>query len=441
MSIFHATDEPLRHLRAYVQQEKLLLVLLVVGALSVRIILMVYLQTYQFPTEKSMGAEMGWIARNLANGEGFKFANYFAWMAPLYPFILSLVFRLFGSYSLSSAIATLVIQSFVSSLVVIPLYFIGKRLFSQGVGFIAGLIWVFHPGSLYYAIKFVWSSSFTGLGLALITLLFLRLGDRPARTLDAFLCGLVIGLTALSNPVIIAFVPFAALWLFWRSKKDLITAIGQLSVIAITATGVLMPWTVRNYLIFRQFVPIKGQLGVNIWLGNHGPDINQPTAGLAFWDKIEDFYSEEEVAYLLSLNEVERDKVLQNRAIEFIVANPGTFTKYTLHRIYLFWRHTVRRKGTLLDKILLGLIPLTWLGIIMSWPRWRDTVLLLLLFITFPIIYYLTHASFCRFRFPIEGLMLIFVAYAICYLLRLARLDPAILATKRTVTDMGKETE
>jgi hypothetical protein len=63
-----------------------------------------------------MGYEMGWIAQNIVNGEGFKVGNYYAWMAPLYPFILSLVFRVFGSYTLSSSIVILIIQSFISSM-------------------------------------------------------------------------------------------------------------------------------------------------------------------------------------------------------------------------------------------------------------------------------------------------------------------------------------
>jgi 4-amino-4-deoxy-L-arabinose transferase-like glycosyltransferase len=402
------------------RHELLTLGALVLGALLVRLIVMFSLQTYQFPTEKSMGAEMGWIARNLVNGEGFKVDIYYAWMAPLYPFILSLVFRLFGSYSPSSAIATLVMQSFVSSLVVIPIYFIGKRLFSQGAGYIAALLWVFYPSSLKYAIKSVWSSSLTALGLALMVLLFLRLSYRSERTWDALLCGLVIGLTALSNPVVITFAPVAALWLLWRSRGNLKTTLGQLAVIGITAIALLMPWIIRNYRIFHQFVPVKSTFGVNLWQGNYGPNINQWTAGKGFWYKVEDLFTEEEVAYLLSLNEVERANIFRDRAIEFIVTNPGTFVKYTLQRIYLFWRLYTYR----LDAVfLVPLYSLAWIGIIISRRHWPDTILLLLLFAVFPIPYYLTIADTHRYRFPIEALILVFVAYAVGYLPRLARLD------------------
>jgi len=73
------------------------------------------------------------------------------------------------------------------------------------------------------------------------------------------------------------------------------------------------------------------------------------------------------------------------------------------------------------DKVSLLLIPLTGVGVILSWKHNRDVLLLVLVFITFPVVYYLTHASYYRFRFLIEGLMLVFVAYTSFYLLQFLR--------------------
>jgi len=377
---------------------------------------MFLLRTYQFPTEKSMGAEMGWIARNLADGQGFRVGNYYAWMAPLYPFLMSMIFRLLGSYSSASAIATLVMQSIYSSLTVIPLYFIGKALFNPRVGFITAFLWASNTSSLKYAIRVVWSSSLTALGMALMIILFLRLSRRPVRLRDSCLCGLVIGLAALNDPVVLIFIPFAALWMLWRAKDDFRAGVVHLTVIGIIAIALLMPWMVRNYRIFHRFVPIKSTFGVNLWLGNHGPNINQATAGLGFWDRVEELLPEEEVTFLMSLNEMERDRIFRDKAIDFIFDNPDIYIKYTVQRIYLFWRHSALQ----LDGI--SLVPfylLAWIGIITSKHHWRDTILLLLLFAAFPIPNYLTIAHTHRFRFPIEGLLLVFVSYAVSYFLNL----------------------
>jgi 4-amino-4-deoxy-L-arabinose transferase-like glycosyltransferase len=378
-------------------REEFLLCILVLVSILIRLIVMFYFHTYQFPNEKSMGAEMGWIARNLANGEGFKVGIYFAWMAPLYPFLLSLIFHFFGSYTLTSAIIILIMQSVFSSLIVIPFYFIGKKLFNSRVGVITALLWVFYPTSIYYSIEFVWSSSLTALGISLILLLLLNLSEKPISTINSILCGLVIGITALSDPVILIFIPFAALWLLWRSKNNRKPAIIHIFLLGVTSAVLLTPWMIRNYWIFNQFVPIKSTFGVNLWQGNFGPNINQPTAGIGFGNVVEKVFTEREVNYLLSLNEVERANFFRDKAIDFIIDSP-------------FWRLNVFELKAI---FLMPFYLIVLIGIIASNRRWPDSILLLLLFATFPLPYYLTIADTPRYRFPIEGLLLVFAAHTV----------------------------
>ncbi|UCG24711.1 MAG: glycosyltransferase family 39 protein [Chloroflexota bacterium] len=388
-------------------------------AFVLRLGTMLALETYSFPTEKArVGFEMGWIASEIAAGSGFKLGGApTAWMAPLYPFILSLIYRIFAYSSLSSTIATLVLQSFISSLVVIPLYLVGKRLFSWQVGLLAAGLWIVHPASIHTAVLAIWSTNITAFGIMMIILLAIKVHDNPDQTLFALALGLVVGLTALSDPVILIPMPFIALWIFWRSGDQKVRVLKQITIVALLALLTVVPWTIRNYRAFERIVPIKATLGVNLWLGNHREDINQPSAGL---NTLEAVYSEDDLAYLASLNEVERDRVVFGRALEFIRANPAIFVKYTLYRIFLFWRVTVADTGVLLDRALLTLPLLMGLGLLLSWHHWRDTSWLLLLFITFPVVYYLTHSGYPRFRFPIEGPMLIMMAYAIQELFQLS---------------------
>jgi 4-amino-4-deoxy-L-arabinose transferase-like glycosyltransferase len=426
--------------RQFLVQEGPTLGLLITGSLLIRLAFIFLWQTYNFPTERSMGIEMGFIAQNLATGEGFKIGDqYTAWMAPLYPYLLSLIFRLFGVYSISSALAALLVQSLASALVEVPLYLMGKRLFGKSVGIVAGLLWAVHPASLLYAVSFIWSSSLTSLGLGAILLLFFRLAARPERLAEAALCGVAIGLTALSDPVILPFVPVAGLWLFWRLKSRLTAAVAPLLLMAAVAVVLLLPWTVRNYQIFHDFIPIKGTMGVNLWLGNHGPHVNQPTAGLDLWHKIPAVYGEEETAYLLSLNEAERDKVLGERAGRFILDQPTIFAKYTLWRIYLFWRMTDFGWGGLfiLPYYFLAAIgifmsvrdhkvgrkadrqvPGTQVGDLGATARFEFTTLFVLALLVLPIPYYLTIASTARFRFPLEQILILFAAYGSVIMLR-----------------------
>jgi 4-amino-4-deoxy-L-arabinose transferase-like glycosyltransferase len=410
-----------KSLRAVAGQERVVLPALIALAFLIRLSVMIALRTYEFPSDREMGYEMGWIADNLARGEGFRVGGYYAWMAPVYPYILSVFFRLLGSYSQASSIAILVMQSCISSLTVAPLYHLGKRLFGRNVALVAAILWALDPASLYYSVKSVWSSALVALGLVLILLLFARLTERRTRVLDAVLCGLAVGLTALSDPVVLVIAPLLAIWLLWRAREDRRRAVGLLGVVAITAVAVLTPWTVRNYRIFNKLVLVKSTFGVNLWQGNHGLGIDQETAGLGFWTKVEACFTDEEVARLTLLDEVERDHVFGRQAADFIVAHLDVFARYTLSRVGLFWGLDCGQSTSILDRTNLVLVPLSLLGIVLPWRRQRDSALLLAFLVTFPIPYYVTHADFDRFRFPIEGPMLILAAYALCYGLSLAR--------------------
>jgi len=420
--LFKIADKLLQYLSALLKQEKRLLVWLFFAALLLRLGLMVYLQTYEKFTQRTFGYEMAVIAQYMT--EGYGFAHDYrpsVWMPPLYPFVIFLVFSNFGTYSLSSTVIMLVIQSIASSLTLIPLYFIGKRLFGQMVGLMTAVMWIFHLGALKYSVWAIWSSTFSALGFSLAILLFLRLTDSPSRIRDALLCGLVTGLVALNNPWLVTFVPVACLWLFWRTRTNRKQALRQIGLLLVMAMVVISPWILRHYILFNRFVFIEGRFGINLWLGNQ-PDVvvDQQTAGLNKWTKIREVYSEEQVDYLWELNEAERNIYLGQIATDYIRANPNVFINYTLQRVYLFWTNSFR---STLHWLFLLLNLMTLLGIILSRRYWRDTLLLVLLFITFPLPYYITVAYTYHFRFPIEGLMLVFVAFVIDFSLELLKPD------------------
>src|SRR5207245_6549206 len=105
---------------------------MVIIALSLRLGVIFITHTYNFKTvfdNLSSGYEMGRIGRSLASGQGF--ANPFnettgptAWEPPLYPFLIAGVFKLFGIYTRSSALALLILKSFFFALTCIDIFFL-----------------------------------------------------------------------------------------------------------------------------------------------------------------------------------------------------------------------------------------------------------------------------------------------------------------------------
>ncbi len=98
------------------------LFLMVLAALAIRLVVMVFQYQARLDPGRDhweFGFETGRIARSIASGEGFGnplFGNTgpTAWMAPVYPYLLAAVFKLFGIYSKTSALVILSLNSLFS---------------------------------------------------------------------------------------------------------------------------------------------------------------------------------------------------------------------------------------------------------------------------------------------------------------------------------------
>ena len=80
--------------------------------------------------------------------------------------------------------------------------------------------------------------------------------------------GLAAGVGALTRPGQLFFLPLAALLLLWRAP-DRRTGVRRAVLFTMLALAAIAPWTVRNAIVHRQFVPIASSGGVNFWIGNH----------------------------------------------------------------------------------------------------------------------------------------------------------------------------
>ncbi len=60
------------------------------------------------------------------------------------------------------------------------------------------------------------------------------------------------------------FLPFAALWLAWRR----VGGGRRAAMLLVVSALVVLPWTVRNWLVFDAFVPVSTSGALNLWQGN-----------------------------------------------------------------------------------------------------------------------------------------------------------------------------
>src|SRR5580704_5441816 len=86
----------------------------------------------------SFGWETGRVARSLASGQGFASpyngnTGPTAALPPLYPLFVGQIFKVFGIYTKASALVILAVQSVISAITCIPIYYIADRAFGARV--------------------------------------------------------------------------------------------------------------------------------------------------------------------------------------------------------------------------------------------------------------------------------------------------------------------
>ena len=146
--------------------------------------------------------------------------------------------------------------------------------------------------------------------------------------------GLFMGMAFLDRSSALIFIPLCGLAIFLAEgsiRKKLKIA----SVIVIVSSFVLMPWAIRNYAIFHKLVITRSSSGYLFWLGN-----NPNYTGGAMYDKdtaMVNTLDQGSERKLKSMGELDQDKYLMEKALDFVRHDPPGFLSRWKTRIGYFW--------------------------------------------------------------------------------------------------------
>jgi 4-amino-4-deoxy-L-arabinose transferase-like glycosyltransferase len=392
---------------------------IVLVALLLRLVVITAGHTYRITPRRDhfqFGWEMGRIARSLAAGHGFANPTDLptgptAWEAPLYPFLLAGIFKLFGIYSVASAWVILALNSLFSALTCLVLYRIGDRLFGPQPARWAAWTWALFPYAIYWPVRIVWETSLSALLLSLAILLTLRLEKAP-RSRDWLLLGLLWGAIALANPTLLSLLPFSFAWLWWRRRSFAVLA--SLALALAVAGLVITPWLLRNYRAFGQFVFIRDNFGLEIHMAN-----NPKSGGL--WTRSEHpGNNPDAMRQFAAMGELPYMKMEQRAAFAFIRAHPVEFIGFFAERIFYFWagnpqaafvRGWTMAPARHLAFLLSALAAFAGLWLCFR-QRVRGSFLLACALLVYPLPYYVAFPA-PRYRHAIEPEMLLLIIYAL----------------------------
>lgn len=398
-------------------------------ALLLRMGLLVGGHTYRrVPTTGPYGFadEMGRIAQSLAAGHGFSSpygvpTGPTAIMPPVYPYLIAAAFRLWGINTPAAAFAVLMVNSLFSVLTCLLLLWLGRMTFGDTTGLLAAWAWAFLPGAVLIPISQIWYDALTAMLLAALVCATLRLRKAAAtvsfRAWAAF--GGLWALAALVNPTVLAPMPFLLAWVFYkRSKLGLVW--GRPAAVLLAAFAiVLLPWLVRNLVVFRQPVFLRDGFGLQLYLGNH------PGASGARTGEADPPDNPRELDLYRRAGEVAYMRAKQREALRFIASHPGEFLWLCLQRFGELWVWTgdYRPFGSVMSPALWSapyfLLPaLAMLGLALAFREQRDAVWPLAFVLLFYPLVFVISTMDPRYRHPIEPELALLGAYAVASLLR-----------------------
>ena len=215
----------------------------------------------------------GRVARSIASGHGFgsPFADTgpTALLPPVYPYILAAIFKIFGIYTRASIIATLSLNSLLSAMTCVPVFFVARKSFGDRVAKWSGWGWALSPYGIYYGADWAWSTCLVTLLLCCLFFIALELED-SGRLLHWIGFGLLCGFAALTEPVVLSILPLLGAWICYRRYRQ--ARSWKLPGLAATVAFLVMtsPWIVRNYEVFHKFIPFRSGFGLELYIGNNG---------------------------------------------------------------------------------------------------------------------------------------------------------------------------
>jgi len=384
-----------------------------------RVGLIVIGHTYRFKNidnNFSFGWEMGRIGRALASGQGF--SNPFnevtgptAWEPPLYPFLIAGVFKICGIYTSTSALVLLTINSLFSALTCIPIFLVAKKSFSETVAVWTAWMWALLPSVMFWCTRWVWETSLAALLLALIFWLTLELEHRDGLR-PWFEFGLLWGIAGLTNTALLAFLPVAGLWAWYRRRKRGLPSLGGVALAAMVFLACIAPWLVRNYRTFGQTMFLRDNFGAELRIGNG------PGADGTWQEYLHPTRNVYEMRRFQQLGEIGYVAERKREAMAFIREDYARFFALSVKRFIYYWGGIPKLAqnpalAPLKNSVFLASTVLAFWGLGRALrKRQPGAWLFFWLILIYPAVYYFVFPH-PRYRHPIEPELGILIVYVI----------------------------
>ena len=302
------------------------------------------------PPDQILGETVSWwtTSLNLIHGHGyslciqyyFPFCNTANQVSAAREPLPVLLFAGIAMLFKESLLAAGVTELFIHIGIMLALFFLTRELAGPLAGLIAVLVWAVYPEA-FGLISQVSGDLLAALGLT-FGMLFIVRARKSDRVRDWMLAGLGLGVASLSRSATIVIAGTIVLGLIverWRLKETIIKRLRPALLVGIVAVALIMPWLIRNEIVFGQPVFGSTLVGYNVYRQNYmlSTSANFHYVGTnEGWQAIQAV-----VARRTDLrgaeNEAQMNQVYLQEGLKVIAAHPGQYILLSLFRFFPLW--------------------------------------------------------------------------------------------------------
>ena len=341
------------------------------------------------------------LATKLSEGKEFVDSNgEWSTKAPLWPFVLSVLFRVVGSGLLVPHLLGCLLGAFAVYLV---FRLCVELLEDRFVALIAASLLAVYPSLIVYSD--ILQSEAMYIVFVLIAFLFLERTRSKPTMLNAALLGVFAAGATLTRAVFFGFFIFLLLFGAWMFREKYQRYGTKLLMSAGVWVILLAPWTIRNYNVHSTFVPISSWGGMSLLLGNNpystGTWSTKP--GFEEWFATK---AKENGIDLAHSTEIQRSALGRKVALEFITSEPVDAAKLALKKFYIHWIYPISNSdsNTRLQAICVAgdvlLYMLGGIGLIVIGEKRRSFLPIFAAIVFFTALQVIMHCE-ARYRLPI----------------------------------------
>jgi 4-amino-4-deoxy-L-arabinose transferase-like glycosyltransferase len=186
------------------------------------------------------------------------------YQAPLYPYLLSILFRLFGDEGfLSVYVMQLLMGAGIPALV----FLTARRVYNERAALVSAVLCLSYAPFTFYETKIL--TTVTEMFLAALFMYLLVRAEQERKRRWWIAGGAAHGLAIICRPNYLPVVPLMLAAILLRRRKNLRDELTPMLAVSLAPALIIGVVAVRNYVVGKDFVPISSSAGVTFAQGNN----------------------------------------------------------------------------------------------------------------------------------------------------------------------------